>query len=209
MTTIENRIKEEIQNKCELELGDKSNAYGELFYGDAFEIFKKYLDIVEEHAKSEMEKREQEIKDKIINIGKTWQIAEESDDEDFEYVDFIDTALYQELKQQIFNIQENKSDNNRTNCIHEKCSEQSPTGLLEQENKNLKDKQTETGSPVKFKGCRIKQGEFIYSRINTSIELHCGDIIWDEVNNTKKRLLCSSCQHEEDESKQAMQESLK
>jgi len=40
-----NTKKEQLQDKCKLELRDKSDTDGELFYGDAFEILKKYLDL--------------------------------------------------------------------------------------------------------------------------------------------------------------------
>lgn len=54
--------KEKIQNNCELELQMKSNEEGNIFFGYAFEIFKKYLDIKEKQA---LEVIENERKDEI------------------------------------------------------------------------------------------------------------------------------------------------
>jgi len=45
-------------------------------------------------------------------------------------------------------------------------------------------------------GCRELLGKFIFSKIYSAIELRCGDIIWNEVEATKRRLLCSKCQGE-------------
>ncbi len=55
--------KQEIQNKCELELMDASDKSGELFYGKAFETFKKYLDISENEFKDKVKKLFEEHRD--------------------------------------------------------------------------------------------------------------------------------------------------
>jgi len=53
--------------------------------------------------------------------------------------------------------------------------------------------------PPQTIGCKKLLGTYTFSRIHQSIEVKCGDIIWNELENTKKRLLCSECQSREDE----------
>ena len=43
-------------------------------------------------------------------------------------------------------------------------------------------------------GCRKLLNKFIFSKL--PIELMCGDLIWNEVDDIKKYVYCSECQSE-------------
>lgn len=49
-----------------------------------------------------------------------------------------------------------------------------------------------------MKGCNLILGTYCFSTIHKPIEVKCGDIIWNETKDTKKRLLCSECQGKQD-----------
>jgi len=45
-----------------------------------------------------------------------------------------------------------------------------------------------------MKGCGLILGVYNFSILNNPIKLKCGDIIWDELRDIKRKLLCSKCQ---------------
>jgi ribosomal protein S27AE len=51
-----------------------------------------------------------------------------------------------------------------------------------------------------MKGCRILLSKWTYSRLESPIEIRCGDFVVDTscANHTRRRLLCPKCQYEVD-----------